>query len=169
MCGIFGVISSSIDQPKLKQLVKHSKQRGVDSSGLIYSISGDYHVDRADFNVEKLLNKVSPYNSSVLFGHSRLITNGLGDNQPVVRDSIAVIHNGIIVNEDEVWSRLNKKRYYVIDSEVIVAIAEEFLENGGEINDIPNRVLDVCKGVVACAMIFPEKGKLLLFSNNGSL
>ena len=169
MCGIFGVISNSINKADLKQLVNHSKQRGVDSSGLIYIKSGIYHVDRADYNVEKLLHVVSPYNSSVVCGHSRLITNGLGDNQPVVRESIAVIHNGIIVNEDVVWSNLKKQRHFVIDSEVILAIAEEVLENGGEIVDIPERVLSLCKGVIACAMIFPEMGKILLFSNNGSL
>jgi glucosamine--fructose-6-phosphate aminotransferase (isomerizing) len=169
MCGIFGVISSSLDQTRLKQLVKHSQQRGVDSSGLIYIKSGIYHVNRADYNIEKLLHVVSPFNSEVVFGHSRLITNGLADNQPVVRDSIAVIHNGIIVNEDEVWSNLNRQRNFEIDSEVIVAIAEEVLENGGEIVDIPGRVLSMCKGIIACALIFPEKGRLLLFSNNGSL
>ena len=169
MCGIFGIISKSINKTDLRQLVKHSKQRGVDSSGLVHLKSGVYHVDRADYSIERLLKAVSPYNSSVVFGHSRLITNGLGDNQPVVRGSIAVIHNGIIVNEEEVWSNLNRQRHFVIDSEVIVAIAEEVLENGGEIVDIPDRVLSLCKGVIACAMIFPETGKLLLFSNNGSL
>ncbi len=169
MCGIFGIISKSINKTDLRQLVKHSKQRGVDSSGLVHLKSGVYHVDRADYSIERLLKVVSPYNSSVVFGHSRLITNGLGDNQPVVRGSIAVIHNGIIVNEEEVWSNLNRQRHFVIDSEVIVAIAEEVLENGGEIVDIPERVLSLCKGVIACAMIFPEMGKLLLFSNNGSL
>jgi glucosamine--fructose-6-phosphate aminotransferase (isomerizing) len=169
MCGIFGIISKAINKTDLRQLVRHSKQRGVDSSGLVHLKSGVYHVDRADYSIERLLKVVSPYNSSVVFGHSRLITNGLGDNQPVVRGSIAVIHNGIIVNEEEVWSNLNRQRHFVIDSEVIVAIAEEVLENGGEIVDISERVLCLCKGVIACAMIFPEMGKLLLFSNNGSL
>ena len=169
MCGIFGVISSSIDKSNLIKLVTHSKQRGVDSSGLIYYNKSQYCVDRSDYNIGKLLALVSPYNSPLVFGHSRLITNGLSDNQPVIRDSVALIHNGIIVNEDAIWTELEKKRQFKIDSEVILAIAEGVLENGGEIMDIPQRVLALCKGVVACAMIFPNKGKLLLFSNNGSL
>lgn len=169
MCGIFGVISSSINKSNLIKLVKHSKQRGVDSSGLVYYNDNQYFVDRSDYNVGKLLALVSPYNSPLVFGHSRLITNGLSDNQPVIRDSVALIHNGIIVNEDTIWTELEKKRQFKIDSEVILAIAEDVLENGGEIKDIPQRVLALCKGVVACAMVFPNKGKLLLFSNNGSL
>lgn len=169
MCGIFGVISPSINKSNLIKLVTHSKQRGVDSSGLIYYNDSQYFVDRSDYSIGKLLALVSPYNSPLVFGHSRLITNGLSDNQPVIRDSVALIHNGIIVNEDSIWTELEKKRQFKIDSEVILAIAEVVLENGGEIKDIPQRVLALCKGVVACAMVFPNKGKLLLFSNNGSL
>jgi|GEM_PF-5057105 len=37
MCGIFGQISKKrINKENFKKLVKHSEQRGVDSSGLIY-------------------------------------------------------------------------------------------------------------------------------------
>ena len=140
MCGIFGVISNSINKSSLIKLVKHSKQRGVDSSGLIYYNESRYFVDRGDYDVGKLLNLASPYNSPLVFGHSRLITNGLSDNQPVIRDNVAVIHNGIIVNEEEIWVELQRKPLYKIDSEVILAIAEDVLENGGEIKDIPKKV-----------------------------
>jgi len=169
MCGIFGIISKETNKTNLNKLVKHSKQRGVDSSGLIYLKSDIYHISRADYDIEKLLSKDAPYASSIVLGHSRLITNGLEDNQPVFRKSIAVIHNGIIVNDEEIWTILDKERNYKIDSEVIVAIAEEFIEKGGPIEDIPKEVMKLCKGVVSCAMIFKNHGKLLLFSNNGSL
>lgn len=170
MCGIFGVVSSeTINIDKLKQIVKHSKQRGKDSSGLIYFSDNKYQVNRADFDVEKLLKKHKPYSSKVILGHSRLITNGLDDNQPVLRSNIAAIHNGIIVNEDEIWAKINSKRYLKIDSETIVAIAEEYLNNGGAIEGIPSKIFSLCKGVIACALVLPKFGKLVLFSNNGSL
>jgi len=102
-------------------------------------------------------------------GHSRLITNGLEDNQPVVRDDVFVLHNGIVVNHEAVWAQLNKKRTLQIDTEVIAAIAAEYLENGGAVADLPARVLSLCHGVVACALALPKLGKLCLFSNNGSL
>ena len=170
MCGIFGVVSNtSVDKSKLKQLVKHSKQRGKDSSGLIYYQNSGYKINRADYDIQILLNKVRPYDSQVVLGHSRLITNGLTDNQPVVRGNICAIHNGIIVNEDEIWSKLTVNRFLNIDSEIIVAIAEEHLAQNRTVEDLPNVILSMCKGVVACAMVLPEHGKLLLFSNNGSL
>lgn len=170
MCGIFGQIANKqINKECFEQLVKHSEQRGVDSSGLIYLEDTVYKVDRADYNIEKLLKKVKPYNSKVALGHSRLITNGLGDNQPVVRGNICAIHNGIIVNEAEIWSNLKVDRKYKIDSEVIVAIAEEHLLDNKDISELPEKILSLCRGVVACALVLPEKGKILLFSNNGSL
>lgn len=170
MCGIFGVISTSnVDKKKLSQLVEHSRQRGKDSSGLFFLEANKYKISRADYDIDKLLNKVKPYNSNLVIGHSRLITNGQGDNQPVVRDKIAAIHNGIIINEDQVWEKLSVKRMHQIDSETIVAIAEEHLIQSGDISELPSKVLNLCVGVIACALVLPSYGKLLLFSNNGSL
>lgn len=170
MCGIFGVISKSkIDKDNLSYLVSHSRQRGRDSSGLICLKSKKYNIYRADYDVEKLLNKVKPYKSKVVLGHSRLVTNGQQDNQPVIRDNICAIHNGIIVNENEVWNKITVERKYKIDSELIVAIAEDSLKNNDDIKVIPSKILDLCHGVVACALVLPSYGKVLLFSNNGSL
>jgi hypothetical protein len=170
MCGIFGQIAKKrVNKDKLYQVVKHSEQRGVDSSGIVHFVNDTYKIDRADFNIEKLLYKVKPYDSNIVLGHSRLITNGLSDNQPVVRDNIFAIHNGIIVNEKEVWENITLKREFKIDSEAIVAIASEHLQLGGDIKDIPNKILSLCRGVIACALVIPNQGKLILFSNNGSL
>lgn len=170
MCGIFGqVSSSSINQNNFEKLVKHSEQRGIDSSGLIHYANSLYKIDRADYNIEKLLKKIKPYESKIVLGHSRLITNGLGDNQPVVRDNICAIHNGIIVNEEDVWNKLEIKRELKIDSELIVAIASEHFKNEGDISDVSDKILSLCRGVVACALLVPNKGKIVLFSNNGSL
>ena len=170
MCGIFGQVSSrKVNKDKLETLVKHSEQRGMDSSGLIYDENNVYKVERADYKIEKLLKKIKPFESKVVLGHSRLITNGLSDNQPVVRDNIAAIHNGIIVNEEEVWSKIKSERKLKIDSELIVAITEEYLEQEEELSKLPQKILSLCSGVVACALFIPSRKKIVLFSNNGSL
>jgi len=170
MCGIFGQVSPErVNQEDIETLVKHSEQRGMDSSGLICYEKDNYKVYRADYKIEKLLKKVQPFSSKVVLGHSRLITNGLGDNQPVVRDHICAIHNGIIVNEAEVWEKINAERKLQIDSELIVAIAQEHLEEGGDLAAVPEKIFSLCRGIIACALVVPEQGKILLFSNNGSL
>jgi len=170
MCGIFGSISiTKTNHNKLKKLVKHSEQRGKDSSGLIYFDSSSYNIVRADYEITRLLNEANIGGSNIVLGHSRLITNGLSDNQPVVRNNIAAIHNGIVVNEKEIWNNLSVQRQFTIDSETIVAIAEEHFKNSRKISELPSIVLNKCKGIVACALIVPSFGKLFLFSNNGSL
>ncbi|USA46483.1 hypothetical protein NDN11_17680 [Acinetobacter sp. C26M] len=170
MCGIFGVISQqAVPKQQLKTLVKHSRQRGRDSSGLVYFKDNQYYINRADYDVIKLLSKVKPYQANIVLGHSRLITNGLSDNQPVIRDNICAIHNGIIVNDEEIWGKLDVDRKYKIDSEVIVAIAEQTLKNNEPVEKISEKILGACKGVVACALLIADLGKLVLFSNNGSL
>jgi hypothetical protein len=64
---------------------------------------------------------------------------------------------------------LDKPRKLQIDTEVIAAIAADHVERGHAVEDLPARVFDLCRGVAACAVAFPELGKLCLFSNNGSL
>lgn len=170
MCGIFGIISSSpIDENDLITLAKHAQQRGRDSSGLMSYLDGTYQIHRADYPVMTLLKKKSLNNTSLVLGHSRLITNGLADNQPVVRDDVIVFHNGIVVNDQSLWGTLKTPRILNVDTEVIAAIALDGLKENAPIQDIPQRVLSACEGVVACAMVLPRLRKLCLFSNNGSL
>jgi predicted glutamine amidotransferase len=170
MCGIFGIISSNkVNKKEINFLANHSQQRGKDSSGLIFIKQGQYQITRADYSIEKLINIVKPFDSNIVLGHSRLITNGLSDNQPVIRDNVFVLHNGIIVNEDEIWESLSIERKYKIDSEVINAIAIEHLKHNKPIEELPNVILEKCKGVVSCALVIQDLGKLILFSNNGSL
>ncbi len=170
MCGIFGIVpSSSYSFRDLDFLAKHSQQRGKDSSGLFYYADKKYYIHRADYQITKLIREVRPDSSNFVMGHSRLITNGMGDNQPVLRDNICVIHNGIIVNDELIWDKIKKTRQLEIDTEVIVAIASAHIEEGRAIEDLPSRVFELCEGVVACALALPKLGKLCLFSNNGSL
>jgi len=170
MCGIFGVISNSkVDNKDLDVLIKHSQQRGRDSSGMISFSDEQYNICRADFDVGKLRGRVDLTKSPVVFGHSRLITNGLNDNQPVLKDELMLIHNGIVVNDEEIWSEVEVERKLKIDSEVILGIALDQIVKGTKLVDIPNKIMSECKGVVACALFFPQFGKVALFSNNGSL
>lgn len=170
MCGIFGLFSSqSIDIKDLSQLALHARQRGRDSSGIVYYDKQSYVVKKADNDITKLLRNNRKLITSTVLGHSRLITDGLSDNQPVVRDNICVLHNGIVVNNDELWNQVQNNRLFEIDSEIIAVIALNFFSEGGLVENLPEKILSLCKGTVACALVLPELGKVLLFSNNGSL
>jgi glucosamine--fructose-6-phosphate aminotransferase (isomerizing) len=170
MCGIFGIISTkNSNRDHLTKLAEHARQRGRDSSGLMYLENASYKITRADYDIKSLLNKHSSINSSFVMGHSRLITNGLADNQPVVRDGLSLIHNGIIVNEAEVWAQVDVKREFEIDSEAILGVALHHLNRGGKPEQLPQQIFNMCRGTISAALAIPKLGKLCLLSNNGSL
>lgn len=169
MCGIFGFIGpDELDSASVTTLVKHAQQRGRDSSGMVIHGKGSYHAYRADWPIDRLLKRI-PKPRNLFFGHSRLVTNGTSNNQPVVRDQIIVLHNGIIVNHEAVWSLIGKTPTLEIDTEVIPAIIAAHLNEGGTVETAADKVLSLTEGVVASAALIPHLGKLLLFSNNGSL
>lgn len=170
MCGIFGFVGESeLPKDDIGTLVHHAEQRGRDSSGLMLLRDSGYELFRADFAITKLLKRTNVASSRVFFGHSRLITNGFADNQPVTRDGVYVVHNGIVVNDDEIWQDLPIERRQAIDTEVIAGIVAHHLAEGGDAEGAATEVLSQCKGVVACVIGLPSLGKLMLFSNNGSL
>lgn len=170
MCGLFGGISAGeLDWKKVLILAKHARQRGKDSSGIVLFANQKYEVNRADNDIIKLLNKLGSYSVPFCMGHSRLITNGLSDNQPVSRDDMMLIHNGIVTNETEIWQRVSVKKKFQIDSEAILAIAKDGIENGVKLGDLPKHIFKYCRGTISAALAFPNLGKVLIFSNNGSL
>jgi hypothetical protein len=127
-----------------------------------------YQAYRADIPIDRLLKRIPPL-GNLFFGHSRLVTNGTADNQPVMREQIVVLHNGIIVNLEAVWEQLGKTPALGIDTELIPAIIASHLAEGGSVETAAARVVSLAEGIVACAALIPRLGKLLLFSNNGSL
>lgn len=170
MCGVFGaVVPGGLDDKSVRTLVTHAQQRGRDSSGLIIHRTDGYRVFRADFTVEKLLRRAPVHRADVFLGHSRLVTNGTDDNQPVVRDGIAVVHNGIIVNHEDLWQSSARVRELEIDTEIIPALLADQFDAGAAPAAAAQHVLDVARGTISCAALIPDQGKLLLFSNNGSL
>ena len=84
MCGIFGVIGRDNNfMSDLRILALHATQRGRDSSGLM-TFDKDYSIVRAEYSLSRLIKNVELKNVSIALGHSRLITDGAVDNQPVV-------------------------------------------------------------------------------------
>ena len=88
MCGIFGAFTiGSINKNHIKKLATQSEQRGIDSSGLCFIQKSNFKVVKADFRLKKLLKKSVINSTSLIAGHSRLVTDGMEDNQPVVTEN----------------------------------------------------------------------------------
>ena len=176
MCGIIGIVSKEkISKSDLWTITKDAERRGVDSSGILFNSDKDIYLKRSNKSLTKLI-KASNFNkTNFIIGHSRLITNSATENQPVKRESIYVIHNGIIVNHEEIWAKINLEPKFKIDTESIAGIVQRSLiSNKQSIEEVVykrifKKIKEYSKGTISCAIMLPKLGKILLYSNNGSL
>ena len=161
MCGIFGIVSRKVlsERSTLKTLVRNAELRGRDSSGFVLLNDERLHIFRDDNRAQKLFAKIKTSDCQLVLGHSRLITNGLSDNQPVYRDNIILLHNGIVVNADKLWNGTKRLRKQQLDSEIITALFADALDEGLSEEQAGQSVLDKCEGIVSATIyIFPNAG-----------
>lgn len=136
MCGIVGYIGNKEALPILLEGLKRLEYRGYDSAGVAFMASdGDVTVKRAVGNVEELEKKVSGVKNSgfIGIGHTRWATHGVPkeENAHPHRDcsnDIAVVHNGIIENYQELKDGLVARGHAFrsqTDTEVIAHLLEE--------------------------------------------
>lgn len=176
MCGIFGVILGNnktikdvLTKKEFNFFLKHAEVRGRDSSGYVTLDANKLKVTKRDLKLTSVLDYKAIKNSPLCFGHSRLITNGSKDNQPLVMSENILIHNGIVVNVDQVFENNDFERKLEIDSEIILAIFNKNRTNGLTIKDSINEIYKLCKGTISSVIYSKSDNSLILFSNNGSL
>ena len=168
MCGIFGIIGNNKEnKSNLEKLANFAAIRGQDSSGIL-TYKEKYEIKRADFSISKLIKKVDLNNINLCLGIGRLITNDNTENQPFVKDGISIFHNGIIVNDNEIFKEENIQRFSKLDTEVFHAIINKYKKTK-DLKALYDLIMKKCKGTFSIAVVFQEKGKLLLCSNHGSL
>jgi hypothetical protein len=179
----------------LKTLALLSESRGKDSSGLVFrdeagrtlsvfkgavSISCLLKQREISQEIHKAIDlansgsSVGPQGVFAAMGHSRLVTNGsqLQDvnNQPVVKDGVVGIHNGIIVNEAQLWSRYPVlRRSFEIDTEIMLSMVSHFAEKGGDLASAVSRTVREICGTVSSVMYVGALDQFALVTNNGSL
>jgi glutamine---fructose-6-phosphate transaminase (isomerizing) len=106
--------------------------------------------------------------------HSRLVTNGTSaldrNNQPVRWGGVSIIHNGIIVNDDALWTTNNHlQRHAEVDTEVIAALLDDRLSS--EFNQISatREVFSHLRGAASVAWLHDQAAGLTLATNTGDL
>lgn len=169
MCGIFGIVGSNIKKSEISIMVSHSRQRGKDSSGIVTLNGNQLKVTKYDSDIKRNKKNISLKSLNLILGHSRLVTNGYQDNQPLISFDVILLHNGIVVNQADIWPSLSMKKELEIDSETIIAIAQEHINSNLSLESLSENIFKKCKGIVSAILFFPKIGKLLLLSNNGSL
>lgn len=196
MCGIFGVIvkekssvNSNFITKALKDVASRSVSRGKDSSGVVFKNNKQqtFHLVKGDIPVYDLLKSSAykkyikealvAYNSGSNFqamGHARLVTNGSQlkeeNNQPVIKDGIVTIHNGIIVNVDKLWqNNPHLTRKYDIDTEILPSLIRDKINKGEPLPVAVSQSMNQVEGTVSVALFFDDRDDFVLTTNNGSL
>jgi glucosamine--fructose-6-phosphate aminotransferase (isomerizing) len=200
MCGIFGLVIArhhvmNYDQWKvgLTSLFKLSETRGKEAAGIAIAmqrkilvhkdaVSASEMVSTADY--ARILERAQPWffddtlgeSALATIGHSRLVTNGMqgiaANNQPVWRDDVVIVHNGIVVNVDALWEREKANGLAPradVDTEVIAALLNRYRENGASVQEAVSNVYDNIYGETSIAVFLRDLDALVLATNTGSL
>lgn len=198
MCGIFGLaVSKNLDCRKeeieflIRKLYILSESRGKEAAGIAVkngdticvlkkAVSASQFLDLSDFkeiiakNLEDLSSKdYIGSRSLAVIGHTRLVTTGAQqsneNNQPVIKDDAVGIHNGIIINDNELWNRFSEiKRQYDVDTEVIIAMVQMHNRNCSLSHSIAKTYASL-EGTASIGLLFKDNDQLALATNNGSL
>ena len=140
MCGIIGYIGERQAQSIVLNCLKKLEYRGYDSSGI--AIAGDVIEVYKDAVRVVALEKESPkIRGTAGIGHTRWATHGgvtVLNAHPHCDCSgrIAVVHNGIIKNYQELRRQLIERGHRFVsetDTEVIPHLIEEKIKNGSSL------------------------------------
>ena len=137
MCGIIGYIGNKNALPILLEGLRRLEYRGYDSAGvaLVAPDGSKITVERAVGKVAELEKKFIGNNLPGIFGigHTRWATHGAPKEENAhphrdCQDNIAVVHNGIIENYQELKNELTGKGHKFLsqtDTEVIAHLLED--------------------------------------------
>jgi glutamine---fructose-6-phosphate transaminase (isomerizing) len=173
-------------------MFKLSESRGKEASGLALRFKNSIYVLKEPITSSRLV-KTAKYRDLfketlrseaysnlelqapvLVLGHSRLQTNGQSEintnNQPVVKDGVVGIHNGIIVNDGDLWQKFpTLKKNYDVDTEVLLSLIRMFMAQGKSMVESVKLAFRHIEGSVSVAVQFDNKNSLILASNTGSL
>src|SRR5215472_14855916 len=138
MCGIVGVVGTDPAAPLLLEALKRLEYRGYDSAGIATIVGGHIERRRAEgklTNLDVLLQR-EPLDGTTGIGHTRWATHGAPTERnahPHATERVAVVHNGIIENFQELRDELEKKgrRFSTdTDTEVVAHLLTVHLDEG---------------------------------------
>ena len=133
MCGIVGAVAQRNITPILVEGLKRLEYRGYDSCGIALHVDGKLERSRSTARVAELEKQVDSAGLAGFTGiaHTRWATHGAPASHNAhphfSRDRIALVHNGIIENHDELRDELKKAGYVFesqTDTEVIAHLVD---------------------------------------------
>ena len=176
MCGIIGIVSSRPVAARILEGLERLEYRGYDSAGMA-TVSGDsIDLRRTAGRVETLKQLVaeSPLSGQLGIGHTRWATHGkvtLCNTHPHVVGQIAVVHNGIIENFEELRRTLEPRnlRYRSqTDSEIVAHLLYLELLDDPDPDRAMRSVLERLQGAFSLVIMNADQPDMLMVARRSS-
>ena len=176
MCGIIGIIGKAPVTPLLVEALKRLEYRGYDSAGVATLVNG--HIDRRRaegklVNLEARLG-AEPLAGTIGIGHTRWATHGQPSERnahPIATERVAVVHNGIIENFQELKDELlaDGRRFDSdTDTEVVAQLLTSYLERQWSPEKAMAEAMERLRGAFALVALFSGRHDTLIGARRGS-
>ena len=178
MCGIVGAVSKKDITPILLHGLNRLEYRGYDSAGIaVLDSEGNIQRVRAVGkikNLEAALSK-TPVDGFIGIGHTRWATHGeptaKNAHPHVCNNCVAVVHNGIIENHEDLREEQIKAGYHFTsdtDTEVIVHQIQKYLDDGNGLFDAVKKSINDLEGAYALGVVSTSEPDTLICARKGS-
>ena len=178
MCGIVGAAARRDVIPLLINGLKRLEYRGYDSAGVAVQ-SKDNRLERVRKvgKVAELTNALAdtPVSGTTGIAHTRWATHGEPSEKNahphVCHERVAVVHNGIIENHEELRTRQQQGGYRFTsqtDTEVIVHQIDLYLDQGQDLLAAVTSTVKDLEGAFALGVISKDEPGRLVAARRGS-
>ena len=176
MCGIIGIIGRGEVADFLVDGLKRLEYRGYDSAGVATLVDGRIERRRAEGKLDRLVDRLKrePVTGRIGIAHTRWATHGLPNEinaHPIATDRVAVVHNGIIENFQEIKDELVAQGYRFdtqTDTEAVAILLTHHLKQGLSPREAAAKVFPRLEGAFALSILFAGEPDLLICARRSS-
>ncbi len=177
MCGIVGAIAERNVVPILMEGLRRLEYRGYDSAGIAV-LNGTAHLKRLRTvgKVKMLQDAIDadPTHGKVGIAHTRWATHGVPSERNahphVSHDGLAIVHNGIIENHEELREELKKLGYAFsseTDTEVIAHRVHYHLAAQKDLFKAVRATVAELEGAYALAVVSESEPERIILAREG--
>ena len=177
MCGIVGAIAERNVVPILMEGLRRLEYRGYDSAGIAV-LNGTAHLKRLRTvgKVKMLQDAIDadPTHGQVGIAHTRWATHGVPSERNahphISNDGLAIVHNGIIENHEELRDDLQKLGYKFTsetDTEVIAHRVHHHMQSQKDLFKAVRATVAELEGAYALAVVSESEPERIILAREG--
>ncbi len=177
MCGIVGAVAERDIVPVLMEGLRRLEYRGYDSAGIAV-LNGSSHLTRLrTVGKVRMLDEAlahSPTTGKIGIAHTRWATHGVPSERNahphISRDGLAIVHNGIIENHEELRADLEKRGYTFsseTDTEVIAHRIHLHLQTVQDLFKAVRATVAELEGAYALVVVSEHEPERLILAREG--